>query len=68
MGGEDTELASVHFCYRQEAAREEGAPRPALYPFIGGNGECYLVPPLQSRKLNFEHLKHSPPMQWCGAK
>ena len=44
MGAEDTELASVHFSYRQEAAREEGAPRPALYPFIGGNGECYLVP------------------------
>ena len=50
MGAEDTELASVHFCYRQEAAREEGAPRPALYPFIGGNGECYLVPRLQSRQ------------------
>ena len=39
MGAEDTELASVHFSYRQEAAREEGGPRPALYPFIGGNGE-----------------------------
>ena len=46
--------ASVHFSYRQE---EEGAPRPALYPFIGGNGECYLVPPLQSRQLKFEQLK-----------
>ena len=31
MGADDTELASVHFSYRQEAAREEGAPRPALY-------------------------------------
>ena len=65
MGGEDTELASVHFCYRQEAAREQGAPRPALYPFIGGNGECYLVPRLQSRQLNFEQLKHLLPMVRC---
>ena len=65
MGGEDTELASVHFSYRQEAAREEGAPRPALYPFIGDNGECYLVPPLQSRQLNFEQLKHLLPMVRC---
>ena len=65
MGAEDTELASVHFSYRQEAAREEGAPRPALYPFIGGNGECYLVPRLQSRQLNFEHLKPSLPMVRC---
>ena len=65
MGGEDTELASVHFSYRQEAAREGDAPRPALYPFIGGNGECYLVPPLQSRQLNFEHLKHLLTMVRC---
>ena len=65
MGAEDTELASVHFSYRQEAAREEGGPRPALYPFIGGNGKCYLVPRLQSPQSKFEQLKLSLTMAPC---